>query len=300
MLTVADLLNAPTISLLACVIAAAGSHEQPSRVAVIQPGGSGPPFFGIGAGPRFRELARLLGQDQPFIAPVYPAPAGLPFPCGIEDIARYHVRSIRDVQPNGPYFLGGWCVDGLVAYEVAQQLKAAGEQVALLVLFDTGFEFGLANMPRPVLALMKLQAAAYSLAFHARAAINQPSLGDSLQYVTRHVNRIGERIRDRYLYLCFRFRGGKQRHNDWRTTAAIQHRITVKYKPQPYYGDVLLLHRSVRLRLGARMQQFWRKLVFGTLEIRQIPGDHGDMFDHPQVVVTAESLRLNLSAKRQP
>jgi oxalate---CoA ligase len=298
-LTVADLLNVPTISLLAERIAEAQSQKTPSRVAIIQPGSARPPFFGIGAGPRFRELARLLGQDQPFIAPIYPAPAELPVSCGIEDIARYHVRSIRNVQPTGPYFLGGWCVDGLVAYEVAQQLKAAGELVALLVLFDTDFNFEFDNMPWLVPVLVKAQALLLSLGFHARAAITQPSLNDFLHYVRQHLNRVGERIRYRCLCLCYHLRTGKHRHDDWRTITALQHRMTSKYKPQPYCGDVLLLHRSVRYRLGARTLQLWRRLVRGTLEVHQIPGDHGDMFDHPQVAVTAEKLRLKLAAQRR-
>lgn len=297
-LTVADLLNAPTIRRLADVVAQAEAQEKPPRVAIIQAGDARPPFFGIGAGPRFRELARLLGQDQPFIALVYPAPDDLPFPCRIEDIARYHVRSIRDVQPTGPYFLGGWCVDGLVAYEVAQQLRAAGDEVALLVLFDTDINVGSDSTPRLTRLSMKVQAAASTLAFHARAAFAQPSLRDFVHYVTRHLGRIGERVRHRYLYLRFRFHGGGgQRQDDWRTIAAIQHRMTMKYEPQPYGGDVLLLHRSVRIHWGPRTQQTWRNLVPDHhLEIRHIPGDHGDMFDHPQVVVTAENLRRKLRA----
>jgi acyl-CoA synthetase (AMP-forming)/AMP-acid ligase II/thioesterase domain-containing protein len=297
-LTIADLLNAPTISLLAELIIQGPARDAPARVAVIQPGKSRPPFFCIGAGPRFRELARLLGKDRPFIAPIYPAPAALPFPCGLEDIARYHVHSIRDVQPAGPYFLGGWCIDGMVAYEVAQQLKAAGELVALLVLFDTGFNFDFDGMSIVTLALMRLQTAVFSLAFHVRTACKQPSLRDFLQYVRIHLWRVADRIRYRYLYLCFRLRRGKQQDDDWRKIAAIQQRVSSKYKPQPYDGEVLLLRRSVRSRFETRMQQFWRKLTGGTLEFHQIPGDHGDMFDHPQVAVTAEKLRVKLGEAR--
>ena len=293
-LTIADLLNAPTITSLARLIARVQPLEAPPRCAIIQPGKSRPAFFGIGAGPRFRELARLLGTDQPFIAPVYPVPAELPFPCRIEDIARYHVHSIRDVQPRGPYFLGGWCVDGLVAYEVAQQLRAAGELVALLVLFDTSFNLDFEDMSWLALAFVKLQATSFSFGFHIWAAITQPSLKDFSHYVTRHLNRVGERIRHRYLYLCFCFRIGRQSDENWRKVAAVQHRAVTKYRPRPYYGDVLLLHRSVRYQFGARIQQLWKKLVCGTLEVHEIPGDHGDMFDHPQVVITAAKLRAKL------
>src|SRR5262249_50088841 len=52
------------------------------------------------------------------------------------DITAELVKTIHETQEEGPYFLGGWCTAGLVAYEVAQQLRAKGQTVALLVLFD--------------------------------------------------------------------------------------------------------------------------------------------------------------------
>ncbi len=55
----------------------------------------------------------------------------------IEDMAAVYVKEIRRVQPHGPYYLGGYCMGGTAAYEVAQQLLAQGEQIAFLGLFDT-------------------------------------------------------------------------------------------------------------------------------------------------------------------
>ena len=51
-------------------------------------------------------------------------------------MAKFCVKSIRAVQPEGPYFVGGWCTAGLIAYEIAQQLKAQDQEVGLLVPFD--------------------------------------------------------------------------------------------------------------------------------------------------------------------
>jgi len=298
-LTVPDLLNAPTISLLSRTIAQAKSRGQPPRVAVIQRGKSQPLFFGIGAGPRFRELARLLGPDQAFVAPTYPPPADLPRHCRIEDIARYHVRSIRHVQRSGPYFLGGWCVDGLVAYEVAQQLKAAGELVALLVLFDTSFTLDGQDMSWVASSGAKFQALMCSLSFHFSMTIQQPSWAAFWVYVSRHANRIGERLRHQYLYARFRLRGGRAA-DGWRQVSAVQHKIAARYRPEPYDGAVLLLHRSARYWLSARARRVWGNLLRGPLEIHEIEGDHGDMFDQPQVVIAAEKLRARLRMDGQP
>jgi thioesterase domain-containing protein len=55
----------------------------------------------------------------------------------IEDMAAYYIDAIRSVQPDGPYLLGGWSMGGVVAYEMAQQLDAQGQQVSLLALMDS-------------------------------------------------------------------------------------------------------------------------------------------------------------------
>jgi amino acid adenylation domain-containing protein len=55
----------------------------------------------------------------------------------LEEIATYYVTMIRAIQPSGPYLLFGWSLAGLVVYEMATQLEAAGEDIALLVVVDT-------------------------------------------------------------------------------------------------------------------------------------------------------------------
>jgi hypothetical protein len=58
-------------------------------------------------------------------------------PLTVEDIAASYIREVRAVQPEGPYFLGCFCFGGVVAFEMAQQLRAQGQDVALLALLDT-------------------------------------------------------------------------------------------------------------------------------------------------------------------
>nr|WP_083263182.1 amino acid adenylation domain-containing protein [Desertifilum tharense] len=55
----------------------------------------------------------------------------------IEAIASSYIQAIQTIQPNGPYYLGGWSFGGLVAYEMAQQLTQAGQEIALLAILDT-------------------------------------------------------------------------------------------------------------------------------------------------------------------
>src|SRR5690606_29207624 len=108
----------------------------------IQPDGVHPPLFlvpGIGGNVAgYADLARLLGRDQPLYGLQSRGLDGLETPFDrIEPMAAHYVSEIRKVQPTGPYYLGGACFGGAVAYEMAQQLRAAGEEIAFLMLLET-------------------------------------------------------------------------------------------------------------------------------------------------------------------
>src|SRR5207244_5785910 len=82
-------------------------------------------------------LAQLLGADQP----VYALQAqGLdntrPPHTTIEAMAAHYLDEMRTVQPEGPYFLGGFCLGAVISFEIAQQLHARGERVAALAALD--------------------------------------------------------------------------------------------------------------------------------------------------------------------
>ena len=107
----------------------------------IQPAGSRPPVFAVpglgGIVVAFNNLAMLLGSDQPFYGL---QPRGLdgrlaPFET-VEVMAEHYLAEVRTVQPHGPYRLVGVCMGGLVAFEMAQRLRAEGEEVAFLALLD--------------------------------------------------------------------------------------------------------------------------------------------------------------------
>jgi pimeloyl-ACP methyl ester carboxylesterase len=86
----------------------------------------------------YRAFVPYFGPDQPLYGL---APRGLdgrlPPHDRVEDMAAHYVAEIRDLQPHGPYYLGGWSFGGAIAFEMARQLQAAGERVAFLALFDT-------------------------------------------------------------------------------------------------------------------------------------------------------------------
>ncbi len=111
-------------------------------VTALQTSGTKRPFFflhGHWAGNGFFcfPLAQGLGEDQPFYAlDPYPLDHLRVLP-SLEEMAAEHIKTIRSIQPEGPYLLGGFCNGGLTAYEMARQLHAAGQKVDLLVLIDS-------------------------------------------------------------------------------------------------------------------------------------------------------------------
>ena len=173
-LPLATLFEAPTISECAIVVASrgvsdsildrpggeavtAGSVDDDASTAVasatasdrsfrslvtIQRGAERIPFFCVhGAGGNvlnFRDLSVAMGRTQPFYGLQARGIDGLLTPHhSIEEMAIAYLEEVRVVQPHGPYVLGGYSGGGLVAYEMARQLTAVGESVALVVLIDT-------------------------------------------------------------------------------------------------------------------------------------------------------------------
>jgi hypothetical protein len=137
----APLFVVPTIEHLASVLQGQEDAGSRSPLRAVQTGGSKRPFFFLhghweGTPDFCFSLARELGSDQPFYMLEPYRFDGLPIPPTFEAIAVAHLKSLRAVQPGGPYLLGGWCNGGLVAYEMARQLLAEGQTVDLLVLMD--------------------------------------------------------------------------------------------------------------------------------------------------------------------
>jgi amino acid adenylation domain-containing protein len=148
----ATLFAGPTIAQLAelmepqqdCTVPQDQQHKLHNRAAIhtIQPprpGNKQLPFFylhGDWTGGAFYcyTLAQACGPQQPFYTLETYKFAGMEQLPTLEQIAAEHITTLRSVQPHGPYLLGGFCNGGLLAYEMAQQLHAAGERIELLAL----------------------------------------------------------------------------------------------------------------------------------------------------------------------
>jgi amino acid adenylation domain-containing protein len=138
----AILLNAPTIRELAAVIKRDGHNQGWSPVVPINQEGSNPPLFLIhgaeGNVLLYRELAGYLGKEQPVYGIQSQGLDGLEkFNPEFEYVARFYKEEIRKIQPQGPYLLGGYCLGGTIALEIACQLKEENQEVAMLAMFES-------------------------------------------------------------------------------------------------------------------------------------------------------------------
>jgi amino acid adenylation domain-containing protein/non-ribosomal peptide synthase protein (TIGR01720 family) len=150
-LLLSTLLQGPTIEHLASVLRQQAGSVPESSLVKIQPAGSKPPFFCIhpvgGNVLCYVDLARHLGLEQPFYALQSPGLDGKREPyTQIEDMAAHYIEALRAIQPEGPYFLGGWSMGGIVAFEMAQQLHKQEQEVGSLVLLDSRAPVGTPNL----------------------------------------------------------------------------------------------------------------------------------------------------------
>ena len=136
------LFKGATVEQLANLLRRNDEPEHWSPLVEIQKGDSRRPLFLIhpvgGSVLSYLDLARHLGAEQPIYG-LYARglDAGQQPHTRIEDMAAEYLEAIREVQPHGPYLLGGWSMGGVIAFEMAHQLQAQNEEVSLLALIDS-------------------------------------------------------------------------------------------------------------------------------------------------------------------
>ncbi|HEY9654690.1 MAG TPA: thioesterase domain-containing protein, partial [Crinalium sp.] len=141
-LPLSTLLNEPTIAQLAALLSQPGKLDRPRSVVLLRKGGSKPPVFfihdGEGETLLYRNLAYCLKPEhpvygiQPYSQEHHPI-----LHTRVAEMAAYYIEQIRTVQPEGPYLLGGLCVGGFLAFEMARQLQNQGQTIAMVALLDT-------------------------------------------------------------------------------------------------------------------------------------------------------------------
>ena len=292
-LSMSTVFQQPTIAQLADLLRGEKLLAQPCRVFPIQAQGTRPPFICLGAGPFFVPLARNLGTDQPLMGVdlTQLETDRLPVPVHLRDIAAYVVKAIREFQPNGPYYLGGWCLFGVLMYEVAQQLIADGGEVALLIMIDSINPAHQRTLPLFTRVQVTLQKWAYLANLLAKS-----KAGEIPAYLSQRM-RV---LRTRAVRFWQRWEYNRSVQNaDGPVEMELDPVFYVactNYVPQPYYGRVV--HFQAVERPSGRhwdLRCVWEELIRGPFDTHDIVGGHDGMFREPHVGVLAKMITNSLS-----
>lgn len=295
---VASLFDAPTIASLSGMIEREVPALHWSPLVPIQRADTRPPFFCVhGAGGNvliYRDLSRHLGADQPFYGLQSQGLDGRSSLLEtVEEMAALYVKEIRGVQPNGPYFLGGYCGGGTIAYEVAQQLQTSGERVALLALFDT---MNWSKLVSPAV-FARLYHVIQKLRFHAGNFALLDAPGKSA-FLREKLNSVHSRIPvwkgTALSWFGFDARDGRA---EARLLARIWHcndRACGKYVPEPYDGLVTDFRPTKQYRMYSRPNLKWSQLAKEGEGVIILPVYPAGMLVEPFVRELAAQLRRSI------
>jgi non-ribosomal peptide synthetase component F/thioesterase domain-containing protein len=259
-LPLGTLFEAQTIAELAAVLSDKTRSQEWSPLVPIQTAGSRPPFFCIHGGGGnvliYRALSQHLGKDQPFYGLQTQGLDGkLPLLTRIEDMAQLYAREIRRVQSRGPYFLGGYCMGGTVALEVAQRLTAEGEKVALLAMFDTVNW----SKVRKTSFYDKISYQAQRLVFHG-LNFGLLNFNDKIEFIQEKMNVLRSRSNVWRGMLSIRL-GSHSESSLLAKIWKINDQAILDYVPKPYPGKITDFRpvRQYSQYLGAPMD--WSQLA---------------------------------------
>lgn len=301
-LPLATLLEAPTIEKLAQKIWQEPRPENWKPLVAIQIAGTRPPFFGIhGADGNvlfYRRFSEFLGREQPFYGLQAQGLDGSPVTqASIETTAAYYLEEIRNVQSHGPYLLGGYSFGGLLSYEIARELRAIGEEVALLVLFDTP------NPANPPRARPWMQVARYRI---PRLLSRGVTAGRIFEFSAAHIGgKFGAQLlkwNERFHSLATREQSDPAKLLDLQMRMA-HCRASLVYKPRPYAGKITLF-RSLHEPSDFEPQSDlgWSTVALGGVEVHDVPGSHTTLFSDDSIVQilarkVAECIKSSLAGK---
>jgi aspartate racemase len=298
-LPLATLFTFPTIEGLAVALKAENTKTSWPSLVPIQRKGSKPPLFLVhGAGGNVL-LYRSLGEH---FAPEYPLyglqSQGLDGDSEplrtIEEMAVCYLREVRKVQPKGPYYLGGYCLGGTIAYEMAQILLREGEEVPLVAMLDT-YNFSLA---------LKVSFSSFlvqKIKFHL-ANLVRLRPGDMLRYLREKARlAAGGELAN----LKTSMPGSSQEEGVGRATSGVEAKVQAindyaaeHYNPKPYAGELALFKPRFNYKFYPDPKMGWGDLALGGLDIVEVAVNPHSMLLEPYVKVLAAQLRERIDGVR--
>jgi amino acid adenylation domain-containing protein len=238
----------PTVKGLGAAINAR-AMDTSSAIVEVQPQGTRPPLFcfslALGGVLALRHMVRPLGEDQPVLACLVAALPWVRSDSRIEDIAAAFAGPVLERQPDGPLYLFGHSLGGLVAYELALQLSAARREIAPLTLVDT------------------LCPSVWRRGSIARRAGRR---------MLRTVERM-RKARSEELFVS-----GTDRHR-WSAVEA----VITSYVPRPYAGAVTIFATQDDVARAGDGLLGWGSRLTGQTAVQMLPGNHISILRAPHV-----------------
>jgi thioesterase domain-containing protein len=208
-------------------------------------------------------------------------------------MATLYVKEIKRVRPHGPYFLGGYCGGGTIAYEVAQQLQAEGEQIGLLAMFDTS---NWCKVPRPSI-WDRTYRSVETLIFHAANFLSLDSKGKG-KFFLEKAKILRSRIPVWRGMLLAKFdKHSRMPGSESRVLGQIwqaNDRAGLNYIPKPFPGTVTDFRPKKQYRRLNHPSVKWDQLAEGGQEIVVLPVYPGGMLVEPFVRDLADALRRSI------
>lgn len=280
-----------TVEHLAGVLRQQATPGPQSSLVAIQPGGGKRPLFLVHpAGGHvfpYIHLAQFLGPDQPcYGLQARGLEEGQDPHTRIEDMAAYYIQALQAVQPTGPYLLGGWSMGGVVAFEMAQQLHAQGQRVALLALLDGRIPTPDETFPEEDPEAILLVERYFGISFGPIESLGELPKDEQLAFVLEQAKSAGLVPAELDVSQARRF--VKLLRSDLRATQ--------NYGLHLYPGRITffkasetLAGSSLDLTLG------WSEWASGGVEVHVVPGNHANLIYEPHVEVLAEKLTACLN-----
>ena len=255
--------QARTIATLATLLEQPTTPRFPALV-LLKEGAKKPPIFlahGLGGSViDFFQPVKHIESDHPIYGMQAKGIDGLDEPLeSIEDMAEFHLKAIKELQPDGPYALIGYSLGGLVVLEMAQRLSANGEQVALLAMLDAYPHMRYLSLGQRLrLAARQARRGLHVLRNLSGSAPYQPPAGVSLTPAMQRVRASA------YLALT-------------------------RYRPRFYPGEIKFVRAEVPSGFPADAEAVWNPLA-QKIEVSSVPGDHlGIIATHHEELATVLS-----------
>jgi non-ribosomal peptide synthetase component F/thioesterase domain-containing protein len=309
---IATMFQAGTIERLAQSLGGSVAPAALTTVVPIQPEGTNPPLFFIHpAGGNvlcYYDLSRQLGTDQPFYGlQVSDFSAGRELR-SIEEMAAEYIAAMREVQPHGPYHLGGWSMGGVVAFEMARQLGTGN--VALLTILDMSIPLGNVDGASDLLddeaRAIAIYAQKLELFSGMRLGIDYAGIAamdpaERVARFARELQKTGLVPKEIGAEALGRFLAFQQGHS----------RVTLQYTPSPIDAPVTLIRGSEPLELRDQVDLAglaalhddpalgWQPFTTHPVDVRRVPGNHITMMTRPNVRTLAATLAAVMAEAKE-